>query len=97
MIETEQSAEACPPLHVRRRAHRRRRAVEELVVESLAVALVMAVLDVLVNQATEVRLAQRDDATETLLFDRADKPFGVRVGVSSRLHRMRAVRHKRFR
>ena len=57
MIETEQSAKARPPLHVRVRAHGKGRAVQQLVVESMVVALAMVVLDVLVDEPAEVSFA----------------------------------------
>ena len=43
--------------------------MQELVLESLVVALAMVVCDVLVDETTEMPLAERDDARETLLFD----------------------------
>ena len=67
MIETEQSAKARPPLHVRVPAHGKGRAVQQLVVESLVVALAMVVRDVQVDEPAEVspaafdcRMATRD-------------------------------------
>ncbi len=49
MVETEQSADALPPLNVGVRTYQRWRALHELVLESLVVSLAMVVLDVLVD------------------------------------------------
>jgi hypothetical protein len=42
----------------------------------------------------QVPLAQHDHEIETLATNGANEAFAERVGVSSRLHRPRAVRHK---
>ncbi len=81
LVKTEESAEALAPLNLGVRADPRSCPLQELVIESLVVPLVMVVLDVLVDEAAQVPLAQRDDAIETLLFDRADEPFGIRVEI----------------
>jgi hypothetical protein len=39
---------------------------------------------------------QHDQPVQTLTTNRADKPLAERIGVSSQLHRQRAVRHKPF-
>ena len=75
----EQSAQTLPPLNVGGQAHRRWRSLQELVVESLVVSLAMVVVDVLAHEETHVPFAEGDDATETLLFHRADEPLGIRV------------------
>jgi hypothetical protein len=48
------------------------------------------------EDAPEMRLVDDDHVIETLSSDRADQAFDVRIGVSCRLHRKRAVRHKPF-
>ena len=78
MVEIEQSAQTLPPLNVGGQAHRRWRSLQELVVESLVVSLAMGVVDVLAHEETHVPFAEGDDATETLLFHRADEPLGIR-------------------
>ena len=55
--------------------------MQELVVESLVVSLTMVMLDVLVNDEAQMPLAERDDAMETLLFDRPDEPLGIGVEI----------------
>ena len=47
------------------------------------VALVVVVLDVLADEEAEVALAEGDDAPETLLFNRPDKPLGIRVEIGT--------------
>ena len=79
MVEIEQSAQTLPPLNVGGQAHRRWRSLQELVVESLVVSLAMVVFDVLAHEETQVPFAEGDDATETLLFHRADEPLGIIV------------------
>ena len=54
----------------------------------------MVVLDKLVYRSPRVVLTQRNDSVEAFFFDRSNEPFSIRVGVSSRLHRLRAVRDK---
>ena len=83
MVEIEQSAETLPPLNVGDQAHRRWRSLQELVVESLVVSLAMVVVDVLAHEETHVPFAEGDDATETLLFRRADEPLGIRVEIGT--------------
>ena len=79
MVEIKQSAQTLPPLNVGGQAHRRWRSLQELVVESLVVSLAMVVVDVLAHEETQVPFAEGDDATETLLFHRADEPLGIRA------------------
>ena len=83
MVEIEQSAQTLPPLNVGGQAHRRWRSLQELVVESLVVSLAMVVVDVLAHAETQVPFAEGDDATETLLFNRADEPLGIRVEIGT--------------
>ena len=47
------------------------------------VSLAMVVLDVLAHEETQVPLAEGDDTTETLLFDRADEPLGIGVEIGT--------------
>ena len=96
MVEIEESAEAVAALHVAGRALRWCRLLQKPVFESLMVSLAVVVLDVLPREEAQVALTERDHSIETFLFDRPNEPFGVGVGVSSRLHRQRAVRHKPF-
>ena len=83
MVEIEQSAQTLPPLNVGGQAHRRWRSLQELVVESLVVSLAMVVVDVLAHEETHVPFAEGDDATETLLVNRADEPLGIRVEIGT--------------
>ena len=53
------------------------------------------VLDVALQDAAKPGCAQDDDVIEALSSHRSDEPFGVRVGVSRRVHRLRAMRDKR--
>ena len=55
--------------------------MQELVVESLVVSLAMVVFYVLVDETTQMPLAERDHACETLLFDRPDEPLGIGVEI----------------
>ena len=57
------------------------------------IAFVMIVRDVLGHGLSEVPLAERNDAIETLLFDGPDEALGVGVGIgrlNRRLHHMYA-------
>ena len=47
------------------------------------VSLAMVVFDVLAHEETQVPFAEGDDATETLLFNRADEPLGIRVEIGT--------------
>ena len=57
--------------------------MQELVVESLVVPLAMVVFYVLVDETTQMPLAERDHACETLLFDRPDEPLGIGVEIGT--------------
>ena len=57
--------------------------MQELVVESLVVSLAMVVFSVLVDETTQMPLAERDHACETLLFDRPDEPLGIGVEIGT--------------
>ena len=76
--------------------HFRRLSVNQFVVQPLVIPLVMGVGDKLRDRSSMVALAERNQAVQTFLFDRADEPFGVGVGVSRQLHRRRTVRCKPF-
>ncbi len=54
--------------------------------KALMRALYMVVGNVLVDEFSQVRLTQRDNAVEALFFDRADEPFdeGVQVWAATR-------------
>ena len=47
------------------------------------IPLAVVVRDVLADQEAQVALAKRDDAVETLLFDRPNEPFGIRVEIGT--------------
>ena len=57
--------------------------MQELVIESLVVSLAMGVFSVLVDETTQMPLAERDHACETLLFDRPDEPLGIGVEIGT--------------
>ena len=57
--------------------------MQELVVESLVVSLAMVVFYVLVDETTQMPLAERDHACETLLVDRPDEPLGIGVEIGT--------------
>ena len=57
--------------------------MQELVIESLVVSLAMVVFYVLVDETTQMPLAERDHACETLLFDRPDEPLGIGVEIGT--------------
>ena len=57
--------------------------MQELVVESLVVSLAMVVFYVLVDETTQMPLAERGHACETLLFDRPDEPLGIGVEIGT--------------
>jgi hypothetical protein len=79
MVEIEKSAQAGAPLHVGGRARRRWHLLKKPVVESLMVALAVVVLNVLPGEEAHVPPTERDHTSEAFLFDRPNKPFGVRV------------------
>ncbi|PYQ92613.1 MAG: hypothetical protein DMG02_00690 [Acidobacteria bacterium] len=54
------------------------------------------VFDVGVQDAAQPALIPDDDVIEAFAANGSDQPFGIRVGVSSRLHHLRTVRHKSF-
>ena len=57
--------------------------LQKPVVESLMVALAVVVLNVLLREEADVALTERDHTSETFLFDRPNKPFGVRVEIGT--------------
>jgi hypothetical protein len=83
MVKTEESAEAVAPLHGGGRVLRRCRVLQKPVVESLMVSLAVVVLDVLPREEAQVAVTERDYSIETFLFDRPNKPFGVRVEIGT--------------
>lgn len=73
-----------------------RLAGDQPIVQPLVVPFAMIVGHKLSDGLTKMALAERNQAIETFLIDRADDALSVSVGVSSRLHRQRAVRDKPF-
>jgi hypothetical protein len=61
--------------------------LSQFVAQSLMIPFAVIVSDKLRDGASEVALAERDQAIETFLLDRADEAFSVSIGVSRRLHR----------
>ena len=43
----------------------------------------MVMFDVLVDETPYMPLTERDNARETLLFDRPDEPFGIGVEIGT--------------
>ena len=81
----------------RGRPRRSRAPRNQPIVESLMIPFAMVMLDELLRSARRKwRSPSGIDPIETFFFDRPDEALGVGVGVSSRLHRQRAVRHKPF-
>ena len=58
-----------------------RLALDQFVVQSLMISLAMVVSDKFRDSPSLMALTQRNQAVQTLLFDRADEPFGVGVGI----------------
>jgi len=54
--------------------------INQFVVQALMIPLAMIVGDKTRDQS-KMALAERNQAIETFLFDRADEPFGVGVGI----------------
>jgi hypothetical protein len=73
-----------------------RLAGDQPIVQPLVVPFSVIVLDILGHGPPEVPLPERNEPVQALFFDRPYEPLGVGVGVSSRLHRQRAVRDKPF-
>jgi hypothetical protein len=48
------------------------------------------------ERPAQVGFPKDDDSIQAFLLDRSDESLRVRIGVSCRLHRQRAVRHKPF-
>jgi hypothetical protein len=72
-------------------------AVDQFVAEPLMIAFAMIMDDELRECTTKVPLTERNHAVQAFLLDRSNKPLRMRIGVSRRLHRLRAVRRKPFR
>ena len=63
--------------------------VDQVVVQSLMIPLMMIVFDEFPNRPSEVPLADRNHPIETFLFDRSDESFRVRIRIrrpQRRLH-----------
>ena len=58
-----------------------RLALDQFVVQPLMIPLAMVVGDKFRDSPSMMALAERNQAVQTLLFDRADEPFGVGVGI----------------
>jgi hypothetical protein len=65
-----------------------------ILVEREVRARPLVLRDVAAKHSTKMPLIEDDDVLDTLAADRADHAFDVGIGVSSRLHRQRAVSHK---
>jgi len=83
MVKAEESAEAIASLHGGGRALRRYGVLQKPVVESLVVSLAVIVLDVLPREEAQVAVTERDHSIETFLFDRPNKPLGIRVEIGT--------------
>ena len=83
VVPPSKTARAYPPPNVGVRPSRRWWSLQELVVESLVVSLAMVVFYVLVDETTQMPLAERDHACETHLFDRPDEPLGIGVEIGT--------------
>ena len=55
--------------------------VDQVVVQSLMIPLMMIVFDEFPNRPSEVPLADRNHPIETFLFDRSDEALRVGVGI----------------
>jgi len=66
--------------------------LDQPTVKALMRALDVVMKHVFSDELSQVRLAERDDAVETLLFDRADETFDEGVQVRRRLQSIRTVR-----
>ena len=56
----------------------------------------MVIVDIRRQDTTQVRCVDHDHMVQTLAAEGADQSLHIRVGVSGRLRRQRAVRHKPF-
>jgi len=52
-------------------------------IEESAQAVAVVVLNVVPREEAHVALTERDHTSETFLFDRPNKPFGVRVEIGT--------------
>jgi hypothetical protein len=95
IVVTENPADALTPSN-RARFRVGRRTVNQRVPDSLVIALDVIMGDELTNQATKMPLAERQDAIQAFLLDRAHKAFCVRIGQRQRLQLMRTIRHEPF-
>src|SRR5712691_3193614 len=81
MIVAEQSTEALPPHHVPRVATHCPLPRDQLVVETLVIALRMIVLQVLLERIRQGACTQYDHLLQGLLLDGTYEPFAIRVQV----------------
>ena len=95
VVELEQTAEPLTTFGLARSDHHRL-GRDELVAETLVWPFVMVMVDEFSDGRPEMRFAEQHHSVQALGLDRLDEPFGERIGVSCRLHRQRAVRHKPF-
>ena len=66
--------------------------VDQRGTKALMRALCVVVSHVLADEFSQVRLTERDDAVETLLFDRTDEAFDEGVQIRRRLQSIRTIR-----
>src|SRR5213080_1860055 len=86
MIVAEQSTEAFSPYHVTRWTTHCSLRRNELVVETLMIALSMIVDEVRADDMIEGAFTQHDHPFQCLLLDGADEPFavGIQIGALGR-------------
>ena len=95
VVVVQHAAQALPPAKGTRGIGTPQR-LNELVAKALVVPLGVVVRHELRDRAPKVTLPEQNHAIQALLFDRADEPLRVGVGVSRRLHRLRVMTDKRF-
>jgi hypothetical protein len=65
--------------------------LDQRTAKTLVRALCIIVSHILADEFSQMRLTQRDDAVEALLFDRADESFDEGVGISRQMHPIRIM------
>ncbi len=71
---------------------------EQTISDTLMIAFTVVVCDVFIYDQAQMFLAERHDAIETFLFDRANEPLGMRVCVRRADRRLnQAIRHRAIR
>jgi hypothetical protein len=87
MIVAEQATKACPPHHRTRLATNGPLPRDQLVIETLMIALGMIMGQVLMDHIIQGAFTQYDHLIEGLLFDGAHKPFavGIQIRTAGRL------------